>query len=69
MNNRQLKSKAKKSALFRGHRMSNYTKTVSGNYQAHCIDCNALVMIVTDPNPNESPIMGSAVTVHCMKNY
>ncbi|MFA5790658.1 MAG: hypothetical protein WC976_06330 [Caldisericia bacterium] len=66
---KSLKRSALASAKFRGHNMKKFVKTARerGEYVSTCKNCDKGILIVVNPLPNETEIMGGAVALNCPK--
>lgn len=57
------------SAKFRGHNMKKFVKIgrTKWEYVSTCKVCNKGILVVVNPLPNETEVMGGAVAVECKK--
>jgi len=64
---KSLKRSALSSAKFRGHKMGKFTNAGKGEYVSLCKICNKGILVIVNPLPNETEILGGAVAVECTK--
>ena len=64
---RTLKSRAKETAVWRGHELSKFHTFTSAERiaVAHCLHCPASVTVNVAPKPNEIDIGGDAMAINC----
>lgn len=61
----RLKQSAKRSAFWRGHRLSRFSHYTPDNAVARCTVCPAEVQVLSRPAPNQIDIGGEAVALNC----
>jgi hypothetical protein len=68
---RSLKESAKKSCVWRGHKMTNFKRvkffdTMTNEWFSYCKICDCEVYVKPNPQPNEINICGDAVAITCL---